>query len=977
MPDPTFKRVSLELFERLLDTFPFTRRINAVHMHHTWKPSRSEFEGHKTIVAMWRFHTRDKGWRDIAQHITIDPDGWIWLGRNWNLPPASAAGHNGNNEFGPFMFEMVGNFDKGCDPFDGQQRETALQVIALVQNRFGLASDSLRFHSAMSTKSCPGSSLDYAEIVAAVDARKTTIGARAPTSRQPRPGPFPDEPDVAMEEAMRSLGRSPFDGSEPADAELTHHEHDSILQQTADHQLGRGAREPVLSAAALAAMRPHVINLSMGRFSTDGQIASSAADVDAIFEQHLPTALEAAKADGRRLKIMFYAHGGLVSESSGLMIAAKHIDWWKQNGVYPIYFIWETGFHETLASLLKRAEQGATRGLPRDLWDYTLDPMIETAARVLRGPGIWGGMKSSAEHAIDRPQPDNPTGGGAWYVAGKLNAFCEQAGDHIELHAVGHSAGAIFHSYFLSAAHELHVPTFASLQFLAPAIRVDTFKALLADKIGDAAMARKLTIFTMKKDFEKADDCASIYHKSLLYLISNALEDVRATPILGLEESIRADAALKTLFGLAAPGEPHDGEVVWSVTASDSGASASTARSHGGFDDDAPTMDSVVRRVLGKADADRIVGYAGARDIRPAARPWIEDVDWPASISPAPFRYPAPNGALAAPSMALAPELPAPGMPYTEYQAVRGNRRALCVGIDRYPDPNHELAGCVADAHMWADTLRKLGFTTKLLTDNQASREALARELLALVEGSHVGDVIVFQYAGHGTMVPDLNGDEEDGQDEAICPVDFASGALYIDDDIAQVFGRLPAGVNLTCFMDCCHSGTNSRFAIGAPAVMPRAGQDERKRYIRATPELVQAHIRFRQQLGGSRDATGTGGRSLMPDVKFAACLDSEVAWESNGHGEFTVRTTRALAAGIAGLSNEQFGKQLTADFGVRTRQHPMLDCSLEARSRALLQPVSGNGAAAWPAAGAAGIDTALLAQTLSSLQQLLAHTTH
>lgn len=976
MPTPTFKRVSIELFEKMLDSFPFTRRINAVHMHHTWKPTRSDFNGHDTIVAMWRYHTQENKWRDIAQHITIDPQGFIWLGRNWNLPPASAAGHNGNADFGPFMFEMVGNFDKGRDPFDGPQRETALQVVALVQTRFGLAADTLLFHNAMSAKSCPGSSLDYSQILAEVESRKSAIATWAQASRQTRRSPFPDEPDLAVDEAIRAASRASFDGTEPADAELSHREHDSILHGELDHQLGRGAaRDRGISMATLAAMRPHLINLSMGRFSNEGQVASGPADVDAIFEQHLPAALAQATAEGQRLKLMFYAHGGLVSESSGLLIAAKHIGWWKQNGVYPIYFIWETGFHETIASLLKRAEQGSARGLPRDLWDFTLDPLIEVTARALRGPGIWGGMKSSAEHAIDSPLSTHDTGGGALYVANKLKVFCDHNAGNIELHAVGHSAGAIFQSYFLSASHQSGVPTFASVQFLAPAVRVDTFMALLGSKIGDTGAARKLTIFTMKKDFEKADNCAGIYHKSLLYLISNALEDVRSTPILGLEESLRGNADLKALFGLAGTASTR-GEVVWSRTAADTGASASTSLSHGGFDDDPPTMDSLARRILGKADADRIVGYAGTRDIMLAPRPWIDDVDLPAGIGVAPPTYIPPDGADGVPGRTAPHHGAAAEVPYTEFWSQRGNRRALCVGINRYPDPRHELAGCVADAQMWADTLRQLGFTANLLTDHHATREAIARELLALVNGSQSGDVIVFQYAGHGTMVPDINGDENDAQDEALCPVDFATGALYIDDDIAQVFAQLPDGVNLTCFMDCCHSGSNSRFAVGVPLAMPRPGQDERKRYIRATPELVDAHIRFRQKMGASRNAMGTGGRSLMRDIKFAACLDSEIAWESDGHGEFTLRTTRALAVGIQGLTNEQFVKQVTADFGARPRQHPMLDCSLEARARMLLQPVSGNGAAAWPADGAtrAGVDTALIAQTLSSLQRLLTH---
>ena len=123
MPTPTFQRLSVDQFATLLQKFPFQRRINAVHMHHTWRPNRQQFRGHESIVAMWRFHTQTNGWSDIGQHITIDPQGTIWLGRNWNLPPASASGHNGNRSAGPFMFEMVGDFDSGPghDTFDGAQ----------------------------------------------------------------------------------------------------------------------------------------------------------------------------------------------------------------------------------------------------------------------------------------------------------------------------------------------------------------------------------------------------------------------------------------------------------------------------------------------------------------------------------------------------------------------------------------------------------------------------------------------------------------------------------------------------------------------------------------------------------------------------------------------------------------------------------------------------------------------------------------
>ena len=211
MPTPTFKRVSIEQFRQILEQFPFTRRINAVHMHHTWKPRRADFKGHETIVSMWRFHTQTNGWRDIAQHVTIDPEGFIWLGRNWNLSPASASGHNGNAAFGPFMFEMVGNFDRNFDPFDGAQKDTALQVVALVQQHFGLATDTLRFHNMMSSKSCPGSAIDYAQTLADVDALKQQgLPAAAPRGRAAALRRFPTtRPSASPRRSRRCRGPCP------------------------------------------------------------------------------------------------------------------------------------------------------------------------------------------------------------------------------------------------------------------------------------------------------------------------------------------------------------------------------------------------------------------------------------------------------------------------------------------------------------------------------------------------------------------------------------------------------------------------------------------------------------------------------------------------------------------------------------------------------------------------------------------------
>src|SRR5262245_43852762 len=93
-------------------------------------------------------------------------------------------------------------------------------------------------------------------------------------------------------------------------------------------------------------LRSHVVNLRQGRFSTDGDFITTRQDVEHIFAVDLPAAVADAKANNQKLRLLFYAHGGLVSEASGIAGALGQVDFWKANGVYPIFFIWETGLLE-------------------------------------------------------------------------------------------------------------------------------------------------------------------------------------------------------------------------------------------------------------------------------------------------------------------------------------------------------------------------------------------------------------------------------------------------------------------------------------------------------------------------------------------------------------------------------------------------------------------------------------------------------
>ena len=227
------------------------------------------------------------------------------------------------------------------------------------------------------------------------------------------------------------------------------------------------------------------------------------------------------------------------------------------------------------------------------------------------------------------------------------------------------------------------------------------------------------------------------------------------------------------------------------------------------------TMNSVVRRIVDAPDAASIVEYfvepieetraATAADIVASGMERITKTVAPAAAS-----------GTASPVATSPPPVTATG----------GARKALCVGIDKYGAP-YDLAGCVNDATNWAKTLRSLDFDVTTLHDRAATRGAILESFGALVRAARPGDVIVFQFAGHGTQVDDLDRDEDDSLDEAFCPADFADGRLLIDDDIKSVVASMQPGVNLTCFIDCCHSGTITRALVpgGRPgSVRPEAG---------------------------------------------------------------------------------------------------------------------------------------------------------
>jgi hypothetical protein len=103
-----------------------------------------------------------------------------------------------------------------------------------------------------------------------------------------------------------------------------------------------------------------------------------------------------------------------------------------------------------------------------------------------------------------------------------------------------------------------------------------------------------------------------------------------------------------------------------------------------------------------------------------------------------------------------------------------------------------------------------------MLTDYAATKKAMQDAITEMVSGAKRGDVLLLHYSGHGSNVPDDNGDEADHRDEILCPTDLDWYDPFRDDWLRNIFDGLGDGVSLTMISDSCHSGTVTR-AIQPP----------------------------------------------------------------------------------------------------------------------------------------------------------------
>ncbi|KAK2763858.1 Ca(2+)-dependent cysteine protease [Arachnomyces sp. PD_36] len=153
-----------------------------------------------------------------------------------------------------------------------------------------------------------------------------------------------------------------------------------------------------------------------------------------------------------------------------------------------------------------------------------------------------------------------------------------------------------------------------------------------------------------------------------------------------------------------------------------------------------------------------------------------------------------------------------------QYSSCTGKRKALLIGIN-YFNQRGQLRGCINDVKNMSTYLNhNFGYAREdmvILTDDQQNpmsqptKANILRAMHWLVKDARPNDSLFFHYSGHGGQTADLDGDEEDGYDEVIYPVDFRSAGHIVDDEMHRIMVQtLLPGVRLTAIFDSCHSGS-------------------------------------------------------------------------------------------------------------------------------------------------------------------------
>ncbi len=236
-------------------------------------------------------------------------------------------------------------------------------------------------------------------------------------------------------------------------------------------------------------------------------------------------------------KLAIYAHGGLNDEDASIKRIRVMAPYFIENQIYPLFLTWRTGVVESVVGMVQDVvEEFFTPKGVEPAWGWisdlkdqlaeARDRSIEVAVEEVLVKAVWGQMKQNAAAAGDED-------GGLSLIAGHLDGL-KKTIPKLEIHLIGHSAGSMLLGHLLDKfnGNGLKIST---LTLFAPACTVNFALRYYVKAVNNKLLDLKQMYFDVLSDERERADSVGPYGKSLLYLVSRALEDVHKMPILGME----------------------------------------------------------------------------------------------------------------------------------------------------------------------------------------------------------------------------------------------------------------------------------------------------------------------------------------------------------------------------------------------------------------------------------------------------------
>ncbi|KAF8340614.1 peptidase C14, caspase domain-containing protein [Cantharellus anzutake] len=292
-----------------------------------------------------------------------------------------------------------------------------------------------------------------------------------------------------------------------------------------------------------------------------------------------------------------------------------------------------------------------------------------------------------------------------------------------------------------------------------------------------------------------------------------------------------------------------------------------------------------------------------------------------------------------------------------QYSQCNGRKKALCVGIN-YFGQQAELKGCINDATNVQQFLcRKYGYKPDdivMLTDDaanpaqQPTRANMLRAMQWLVGDAHPNDSLFFHFSGHGGQTKDLDGDEEDGYDEVIYPVDFESAGHIVDDELHFVMVKpLPPGCRLTAIFDCCHSGSaldlpfmySTEGKIKEPNLLAEAGQgllNTGLTYLKGDKKgALKGLFNVVKTAAGKNNAAAEHAKQTRTSpadaISWSGCKDSQTSADTVEAGQSTGAMSYAFIKCLTENPHQTYQQLLVSireELRNKYSQKPQLACS-------------------------------------------------